>query len=86
MQLTQLKLTNFRCYKDETTIDLDNLVVFVGKNDSGKSSIFDALNIFFEGKTTPDSDDKCVYVYDSHTSFQQFIAKFCFAKLWDLSL
>ncbi len=64
MKLTQLKLTNFRCYKDEIVIELDNLVVFVGKNDSGKSSIFDALDIFFEGKATPDSDDKCVHSED----------------------
>ncbi len=46
MRLTKIKLTNFRCYKDETVIDLNDLVVFVGKNDSGKSSIFDALNIW----------------------------------------
>ena len=41
MRLIQLKMTNFRCYKDEIEIDLDDLVVFVGKNDSGKSSLFD---------------------------------------------
>jgi len=61
MRLTKLKITNFRCYKDETVIHLDDLVVFVGKNDSGKSSIFDALNIFFEGKAAPDKDDACVF-------------------------
>jgi len=61
MRLTHLKVTNFRCYKDETTIEFGDLVVFVGKNDSGKSSLFDALNIFFEGKATPDADDVCVH-------------------------
>ena len=65
MRLTKLKITNFRCYKDETVIHLDDLVVFVGKNDSGKSSIFDALNIFFEGKAAPDKDDACVYTDDA---------------------
>lgn len=65
MRLVQMKLTNFRCYKEETSIDLDNLTVFVGKNDSGKSSLFDALNIFFEGKTAPDKDDACVHVDDA---------------------
>jgi len=54
MRLIQLKVTNFRCYKDETIIALDNLVVFVGKNDSGKSSLFDALNLFFDEKAAPD--------------------------------
>ena len=65
MRLVQLKLANFRCYKDETTIDLNDLTVFVGKNDSGKSSLFDALEIFFEGKTAPDPDDASVHVEDS---------------------
>jgi len=58
MRLKKIKLKNFRCYKDETEIDIDNLTVFIGKNDAGKSSIFDALNIFFnEPKGQPDKDD-----------------------------
>ncbi len=61
MRLIQMKITNFRCYKDETVIDLDDLVVFVGKNDSGKSSLFDALNSFFDEKGAPDKDDLCVH-------------------------
>jgi len=61
MRLIQLKVTNFRCYKDEAVIDLDDLVVFVGKNDSGKSSLFDALNLFFDEKAAPDKDDLCVH-------------------------
>lgn len=60
MRLIQLKVSNFRCYEGETAIDLDDLVVLVGKNDAGKSSLFDALDIFFEGKAAPDRDDKCV--------------------------
>ena len=47
MRLTKMKLKNFRCYKEETDIFFaDNITVFIGKNDSGKSSIFDALDIF----------------------------------------
>ena len=61
MRLIQMKVTNLRCYKDETAIDLDDLVVFVGKNDSGKSSLFDALNLFFDEKAAPDKDDVCVH-------------------------
>ena len=64
MQLRQLKVSNFRCYKDETVIDLDNLVVLVGRNDAGKSSLFDALDIFFEGKAAPDQDDLYVHTDD----------------------
>lgn len=65
MRLVQLKITNFRCFKDQTTISFDDLTVIVGKNDAGKSSLFDALNIFFEGKPTPDKDDLCVHSDDS---------------------
>lgn len=61
MKLIQLKLSNFRCYKDETVVDLDDLVVLVGRNDAGKSSLFDALEIFFENKLAPDKEDLCVY-------------------------
>lgn len=61
MKLVQIKITNFRCYRDETIVDLDDLVVLVGKNDAGKSSIFDALDIFFENRRAPDRDDVCVY-------------------------
>jgi len=61
MRLIQMKVTNFRCYKKETIIDLDDLVVFVGKNDSGKSSLFDALDLFFDEKAAPEKDDLCVH-------------------------
>jgi len=61
MKLVQVKLQNFRCYKEETVIECDDLTVFVGQNDSGKSSILDALDIFFDEKKTPDRDDVCVY-------------------------
>ena len=65
MKLKQLKVENFRCFKYEATIDLDDLVVVVGRNDAGKSSLFDALDIFFEGKAAPDREDLCVYTRDS---------------------
>ncbi len=61
MKLEQLKLQNFRCYKDEVVIDLDDLVVFVGRNDSGKSSLFDALEIFFDERAAPEREDRCVH-------------------------
>ena len=60
MKLEQLKVENFRCFKDEFTIDLDDLVVVVGRNDAGKSSLFDALQIFFEEKSAPDREDLSV--------------------------
>lgn len=47
MKIKQLKLENFRAYKEETIIEFGNLTTFVGKNDVGKSSILEALDIFF---------------------------------------
>lgn len=49
MKISQVKIKNFRSYKDETIINFDNLIAFVGKNDIGKSTILEALDIFFEG-------------------------------------
>jgi predicted ATP-dependent endonuclease of OLD family len=51
MQLDQVIIENFRSYKNRITIDINDLTVFVGKNDIGKSTILEALDIFFnEGK------------------------------------
>jgi predicted ATP-dependent endonuclease of OLD family len=51
MKISQVKITNFRGYKDETIIILNDLTVFVGKNDIGKSTVLEALDVFFnEGK------------------------------------
>ena len=58
MRLTRLRVRNFRCYKDEVSIDFDNITAFVGKNDSGKSSIMDALDIFLNDND-PDMHDAC---------------------------
>jgi predicted ATP-dependent endonuclease of OLD family len=60
MKIVQMKLCNFRSYKDEVIIDFNDLTAFVGKNDIGKSSVLEALDIFFnEGKGTIklDKDD-----------------------------
>jgi len=50
MKLESIKLKNFRCYRAETTIQFSDLTAFIGKNDAGKSSALDALEIFFNNK------------------------------------
>lgn len=50
MQLHSVTIKNFRGYDDPVTIEFDKLTAFVGKNDVGKSSIVDALDLFFNGK------------------------------------
>ena len=61
MKLKSLKLNNFRSYQ-EFKIDLDsNLNVIVGRNDIGKSTIFEALEIFFNrDKIKIEIEDLCV--------------------------
>lgn len=55
MKLSKLKLRNFRGYLNETEIKIDDLNVLIGRNDIGKSTILEALDIFFNGK--PDKND-----------------------------
>lgn len=62
MRIKAVKIENFRGYKEETSVDFDNLTAFVGKNDIGKSTILEALDIFFndgKGCVKLDKDDIC---------------------------
>lgn len=47
MRLNAVAVKNFRCYADEVCIEFCDLTTFVGRNDIGKSSILEALEIFF---------------------------------------
>lgn len=60
MKIKKIKLKNFRAYKEEVSVDFNDLNVFVGKNDIGKSTILEALDIFFnenKGIIKVDKDD-----------------------------
>lgn len=56
MKLSKLKIRNFRCYQEEISISFDDITAIIGKNDIGKSTILDALNIFLNDES-PDKDD-----------------------------
>lgn len=57
MRLQKLTLRQFRCYR-EVVIGFDDITAIVGRNDAGKSSLLEALDIFLnDGK--PDKDDGC---------------------------
>ncbi|MBP6755317.1 MAG: AAA family ATPase [Bacteroidia bacterium] len=47
MILEEVRIKNFRGYRTETIIPISNLTAFIGKNDAGKSSVLEALEIFF---------------------------------------
>ncbi len=49
MKIKSIKIKNFRSYKNEVIIEFGDLTAFVGKNDIGKSTVLEALDIFFNG-------------------------------------
>ena len=51
MKIRRVGITGFRGYSKPIQVEMDDLLVLVGKNDIGKSTILEALDIFFnEGK------------------------------------
>ena len=61
MKLAAVILENFRGYRQRIRVEIDeDLTAFIGKNDAGKSTVFEALEIFFnDGK--PEQGDACVH-------------------------
>lgn len=60
MKIKTVRVENFRAYKSEITFELNDLNVIVGKNDIGKSTVLEALDIFFnenKGTIKIDKDD-----------------------------
>lgn len=79
MKLIKIKLVNFRGYKKEIEMDLNNLTALVGKNDIGKSTILEALEIFFNNSLiTCDTDDLNIYADEN-----SFSITCCFTELPD---
>ena len=82
MRLTAVKIKNFRGYRDEVTVTCDDITAFVGKNDIGKSSVLEALDIFFnDGKGTIkiDRDDINKYAVAAGDTIIEISA--CFSEL-----
>jgi len=55
MKLKEIRIKNFRSFKDET-IPLDDYTCFVGPNGSGKSAVLMALNVFFRNNDSTVTD------------------------------
>lgn len=73
MRLKSVKLTNFRGYRTTTAIPIDEaLTGIVGRNDYGKSTILEALAIFFEseGAKVDKSDMNCFSLVEGHEQFE----------------
>lgn len=50
MKITQLSVTNFRLLDDITINIEDDITLIVGKNNTGKTSLFEIINLFLGGK------------------------------------
>ena len=73
MRLKSLKLTNFRGYRGTTIIPIDEAMTgIVGRNDYGKSTILEALAIFFEfeGAKADKNDINCFQLAAGENHFE----------------
>lgn len=50
MKLVGLKICNFRSYTTPVSLSIDDFTAIVGRNDVGKSTLLEALDIFFNHK------------------------------------
>lgn len=73
MRLKSVRLTNFRGYRTTTSIPIDEAMTgIVGRNDYGKSTILEALAIFFDtGEIKADkSDMNCFSLIEGAEQFE----------------
>ena len=73
MRLRKIKLTNFRGYRNTTEINIDEgMTGIVGRNDFGKSTILEALAIFFEteGIKADRNDMNCFSLREGANRFE----------------
>ena len=69
MKLKNLKVKNFRSYKEEVVISFEDLTAIVGTNDIGKSTILEALEIFFNNDLVKiESSDANVHSDDKNVT------------------
>ena len=82
MKIHSLSITNFRGYDNTTKILFDDLTVFVGKNDVGKSTILEALDIFFhDGKGVVKIDKTDVNIKNNCAGDEEIIISVVFDEL-----
>jgi len=84
MKIDSMKISNFRGYAGNTEIKFNDLTVFVGKNDIGKSTVLEALDIFFnEGKGVVKLDKSDVNVKNRRNENQETCISVIFKDLPD---
>lgn len=84
MKIESMTIQNFRGYCETTTVRFEDLIAFVGKNDIGKSSILEALDIFFnEGKGIIKIDKEDLNVNARTRGETEVSITICFSDLPD---
>ncbi|PWS29339.1 hypothetical protein DHW03_05860 [Pedobacter yonginense] len=73
MKITQLTVTNFRLLENITINIEDDITLIVGKNNTGKTSLFEVINLFFDTKNRISFHD---FSLNSHDVFKLCDAKF----------
>lgn len=59
MKLAHVRIRNFRCYREEFEMPIDELTCIIAKNDAGKSTVLEALDAFFNLEKL-DSEDRSI--------------------------
>jgi len=80
MKLDEVKIQNFRGYRGCIEIPIENMTAFVGRNDVGKSTVLDALDIFFNDKNAiskMEKNDMNVYASED----DEIVISACFSEL-----
>jgi predicted ATP-dependent endonuclease of OLD family len=78
MKIRKIEIRNYRSLRDITIYPRD-ILALVGRNNSGKSNILKALELFFEGTTTL-IDDECFHGHNIKDPIEIFLT---FEKLSD---
>lgn len=82
MKIESIKIKNFRSYEKETEIRFDDLSVLVGKNDIGKSTILEALDIFFnDGTGVVKIDKNDLNIHAVENGDNETVISVCFSEL-----
>jgi len=64
MQITSVRLVNYRCFRDSGEVNLSKFSVLIGRNDGGKTSFLKAIDKALNRDSSFDSDDCWFEVVD----------------------
>lgn len=82
MRLKSMKIKNFRGYKEEMRMDFSDLTTIIGKNDIGKSTLLEALDIFFnDTKACVKLDKKDVNIFSEKEGDNEIVISLSFTDL-----